>query len=541
MTQAFGVYQSMWKDHLENLGLHNLKSVFWNLAPAELVEQAVMRHEGQLAASGPLLVNTGKHTGRSPDDKFVAHTSSLDEEAIWWGKINQPLAPEKFQQIFQKMKAYLQGRDVFVQDMRVGAHPSYQTAVRIISEQAWASLFAYNLFRRLAPREIQRFKPDYTVIHCPNFEADPEEDGTHSGTVIAFDFDRKLVLVGGTSYAGEIKKAVFSVMNFILPLRDILSMHCSANIGRRGDVALFFGLSGTGKTTLSSDPDRRLIGDDEHGWMDQGVFNFEGGCYAKTIHLSARLEPLIWQAVNHFSTVLENVIYDPETRVPNYDDDRLTENTRAAYPLEFIPNHSPEGYAGHPENIFFLTADAFGVIPPSARLTTEQAMYYFLSGYTSKLAGTEKGLGSDPQATFSACFGAPFLPLHPHVYADLLGEKITQNKVNVWLLNTGWTGGPYGLGHRILLPYTRSMVKGVLSHHLDDVAFHQDECFGLWIPESCPGVPSDLLNPIKTWTDADAYRRQAAVLVERFTKNFDQFVDAVPASVMEAGPRPARI
>lgn len=521
---------------LEIHGLQNLKSVFWNLVPAELIEQALLRQEGQLAASGPLVVHTGKHTGRSPDDKFVAHTSSLDDEAIWWGKVNQPLAPEKFQQIYQKMCAYLQGRDVFVQDMHVGAHPSYRTAVRIVTERAWASLFAYNLFRRLTNHEITHYKPDYTVIHCPDFQASPEEDGTNSGTVIAFDFDRRLVLIGGTSYAGEIKKAVFSVMNYILPRRDILSMHCSANIGKHGDVALFFGLSGTGKTTLSSDPDRRLIGDDEHGWMDQGVFNFEGGCYAKTIHLSAKLEPQIWQAVNHFATVLENVIYDPQTRIPNFDDDHLTENTRAAYPLEFIPNHSVDGYAEHPENIFFLTADAFGVLPPLARLTSEQAMYYFLSGYTSKLAGTEKGLGSEPLATFSACFGAPFLPLHPHVYADLLGEKIRQHQVNVWLINTGWTGGPYGLGHRILLPYTRAIIKAVLLHQLDDTAFQREESFGLWIPDACPGIPTDLLHPIKTWTDAEAYRKQAHMLVERFEQNFHQFEDAVPAAVIEAGP-----
>ncbi len=538
MTKILGEAPSMWKDQLENHGLRNLNTVFWNLVPAELVEQSITRQEGQLAASGPLVVVTGKHTGRSPEDKFVAHTSSLDEEAIWWGKINQPLAPEKFQLIFHKMCAYLQGRDVFVQDMQVGAHPSYRTAVRIISEQAWASLFSYNLFRRITRREIYRYKPEYTVIHCPGFQADPEEDSTHSETVIAFDFDRRLILIGGTSYAGEIKKAIFSVMNYILPRRDILSMHCSANIGKHGDVALFFGLSGTGKTTLSSDPDRRLIGDDEHGWTDQGVFNLEGGCYAKTIHLSAKLEPLIWHAVNRFATVLENVVFDPQTRLPNFDDGQLTENTRAAYPLEFIPNYFSEGYAGHPENIFFLTADAFGVLPPLARLTSDQAMYYFLSGYTSKLAGTEKGLGSEPLATFSACFGAPFLPLHPHVYADLLGEKIKQHLVNVWLINTGWTGGPYGLGHRILLPYTRALVKAVLSHTLDDISFQQEDCFGLWVPDSCPGIPADLLHPINTWTDPEAYRRQAHMLVERFEKNFNQFIDAVPAAVAEAGPHP---
>ena len=521
---------------LENHGLQNLKTVYWNLVPAELIEQSIIRQEGQMAATGALVINTGKHTGRSPNDKFLAHTQTLDHEAIWWGKINQPLPPEKFTLIYQKMKAYLQGREIFVQDMQVGAHPSYQTNVRIISEKAWASLFAHNLFRRLNRREILHFTPEFTVIHCPDFIAVPEEDGTHSTTVIAFDFDRRLVLIGGTSYAGEIKKAIFSVMNYLLPRKEILPMHCSANVGKRGDVALFFGLSGTGKTTLSSDPDRRLIGDDEHGWTDEGVSNFEGGCYAKTIRLSHKLEPLIWSAVNRFGAVLENIVIDHSSRRPDFDDMTLTENTRAAYPLDYIPNHVPEGHAGHPENIFFLTADAFGVMPPLARLTTEQAMYYFLSGYTSKLAGTEKGLGSEPQATFSACFGAPFLPLHPHVYADLLGDKIAQRTVKVWLINTGWTGGPYGVGSRMLLPYTRSMIKAVLTHHMDSVPFYQDDNFGLWIPESCPGVPSDLLSPVKTWTDPEVYHRHAQNLIERFEANFQQFSDAVPASVADAGP-----
>lgn len=521
---------------LEKHGLQNLGTVYWNLVPAELVEHAIHRQEGALTASGALVVSTGKHTGRSPNDKFLANTRSLEDEAIWWGKINQPLPPAKFSALEQKMKAYLQGRDVFVQDMQVGANPAYKTMVRVISEKAWASLFARNQFRRLSRKEIAEFVPDYTVLHCPNFVADPVEDGTSSETIIACDFDRRIVLIGGTSYAGEVKKAVFSVMNYLLPHRDILSMHCSANIGERGDVALFFGLSGTGKTTLSSDPARRLIGDDEHGWSDEGVFNFEGGCYAKTIKLSPKLEPLIWSAVHQFGTVLENVGYNPENRLPDFDDMSRTENTRAAYPLDCIPNHVVEGYGGHPQNIFFLTADAFGVMPPIARLTAEQAMYYFLSGYTSKLAGTEKGLGNEPQATFSACFGAPFLPLHPHVYADLLGEKISRHKVNVWLINTGWTGGPYGIGKRILLPYTRAMVRAVLDHQMENIALHQDEFFGLWVPSSCPGVPSDLLDPQKTWPDTEAYSRQAAALMERFKQNFLQFATIVPSSIVDSGP-----
>jgi phosphoenolpyruvate carboxykinase (ATP) len=525
---------------LENHGLQNLKAIYWNLIPAELIEQSILRAEGQLALSGALVIETGKHTGRSPTDKFITRSSDLNEKLIWWGKINQPIEPDKFQLIYQKMKAYLQGHDVFVQDMQIGANPAFRTPIRIISDKAWASLFSYNLFRRLPRlprREIRHFVPEYTILHCPDFFTDPQEDGTRTNTVIAFDFTRRLILIGGTSYAGEIKKAVFTVMNYLLPQQNILSMHCSANIGKHADVALFFGLSGTGKTTLSSDPDRRLIGDDEHGWNDEGVFNFEGGCYAKTINLSHKLEPLIWQAVNRFGTVLENVVCDPDTRRPDFDDSRLTENTRAAYPIEFIPNYLADGHAGHPENIFFLTADAFGVMPPIARLTPEQAMYYFLSGYTSKLAGTEKGLGNEPEATFSACFGAPFLPLHPHIYADLLGEKIAKHQAKVWLINTGWTGGPYGVGNRILLSYTRAMVRAALLHQLDSINFNQDACFGLWIPETCPGVSKDILNPIQTWTDREAYLRQATTLVERFHKNFNQFADAVPAAVAEAGPQ----
>ncbi len=521
---------------LENHGLQNLGTIFWNLTTAELIEESLTRQEGTLSSTGALVVSTGKFTGRSPEDKFLAHWQDNEEEPIWWGKINHPIDPNKFLLLFYKMKAYLQGRDVFVQDMQVGAHPSYRTSVRIISEKAWASLFSLNLFRRLSHREVLRFQPDYTIIHCPDFQATPDEDGTNSGTVIAFDFSRCLVLIGGTSYAGEIKKSVFSVMNYLLPRKEILPMHCSANIGKRGDVALFFGLSGTGKTTLSSDPDRRLIGDDEHGWMSEGVFNFEGGCYAKTIRLSPKLEPLIWQAANRFGTVLENVVCDPENRRLDFDDASITENTRAAYPLDFIPNHAQEGYAGHPENIFFLTADANGILPPIARLTPQQAMYYFLSGYTSKLAGTEKGLSKEPQATFSACYGAPFLPLHPSVYANLLGEKILRHKVAVWLINTGWTGGPFGLGHRILLPYTRAIIKAALSHQLDEVKLIQDEYFGIWIPESCPDIPSDILFPIKTWTDKDAYQKQAEGLINLFQKNFVQFCENVPGDVLSAGP-----
>lgn len=521
---------------LENHGLHQLRTVYWNMVPSVLLEQALLREEGQLSESGALVVSTGKHTGRSPNDKYITNNGNLDGPSIWWGKVNQSLSAEKFTQLYQKMRAYLQGRDVFVQDMAVGAHPAYQIPIRIISERAWASLFAHNLFRRLDPHQLAEHQPVYTVIHCPDFVASPEEDDTRTGTFIALDFARHLVLIGGTSYAGEIKKSVFTIMNYELPRKGILSMHCSANVGTQGDVALFFGLSGTGKTTLSSDPERALIGDDEHGWADDGVFNLEGGCYAKTIHLNPNLEPLIWAAVHHYSTVLENVVYHPETRSLDFDDDRLTENTRAAYPLHFIPNNIPEGYAGHPSNIFFLTADASGVMPPIARLTLEQSLYYFLSGYTSKLAGTEKGLGSDPQATFSTCFGAPFLPLQPEIYAELLGKKITQHNVKVWLINTGWTGGPYGVGKRIRLPYTRAMIRAVLNNEFEGVPFHQEDYFGLWIPESCPEVPPDVLNPINTWHNPEAYQRQARSLIARFEENFSQFSAGVPAEVALAGP-----
>lgn len=525
---------------LENHGLHHLRTAHWNFAPSALVEQAILREEGELSSAGALVVNTGKFTGRSPDDKFVVKSSDLGEPAIWWGKVNRPIRSEQFNQLFLKLRSYLQGMDVFVQDMAVGAHPAYQIPIRVISDKAWVSLFAHNLFRRLTPEQQSKHIPHYTLIHCPDFQALPIEDGTRSNTVIALDFQQKTILICGTAYAGEIKKSIFSVMNYELPLKGVLPMHCSANVGSAGDAALFFGLSGTGKTTLSSDPDRALIGDDEHGWADDGIFNIEGGCYAKTIHLNVDLEPLIWSAVHRFGTVLENVVYHPETRDIDFDDDRFTENTRAAYPLEYIPNFLPEGIAGHPQNIFLLTADAFGVMPPIARLTLDQSIYYFLSGYTSKLAGTEKGLGSEPQATFSPCFGAPFLPLNPEVYASLFGRKIKQHEVNVWLINTGWSGGAYGTGRRIRLPYTRAIIRAALDHQFESVPFLQEDYFGLWIPESCPGVPAEILNPSRTWSSLTSYKKQAALLIERFDNNFSQFSrsqsDAISDGILTAGP-----
>ncbi len=522
---------------LDQQGLRNLKTIYWNLFPPELVEQIVHRGEGELARLGSVVVLTGQHTGRSPNDKFVVQDPSLTSGEIWWGKVNQPLSAEKYNALFTKMVAYLQGREVFVQDLIAGAHPAYQVPIRVISEKAWAALFAHNLFLRLPVDKMQKHTPEYTVLHCPDFLADPAQDGTNSSTFIIVNFARRMVLIGGTSYAGEIKKSIFTVLNYVNPLRGVLSMHCSANVGARGDVALFFGLSGTGKTTLSSDPERQLIGDDEHGWADDGVFNFEGGCYAKTIRLRPNLEPLIWEATRRFGTVLENVVMDEKTRLVDFESDRYTENTRAAYPIDYVPNHVDEGYAGHPENIFFLTADAFGVLPPIARMSAEQAMYYFLSGYTSKIAGTEKGLGAEPQATFSTCFGSPFLPLHPNKYANLLGQKIARHKAKVWLINTGWTGGPYGVGERIKLPYTRAMVRAVLTGTIDESQLCRDDYFNLELPCHVPDVPDTLLRPENTWVDKQAYRAQAADLIARFERNFGQFSSEVTPEVITAGPR----
>jgi phosphoenolpyruvate carboxykinase (ATP) len=521
---------------LENQGLHNLGNIYWNLPTASLVEQVVARNEGSLSQNGAVVVATGQFTGRSPGDKFVVEQGTQQDQEIWWNR-NQPFSPERFQAMYEKICAYLQKRDVFVQDSLAGADPHYRLPIRLITEKAWCALFGQELFIRLHPDQFQNHTPEFTIFHVPDFQADPAADATRSGTFILLDFSRGLILIGGTHYAGEIKKSIFTVMNYLMPHRGVLPMHCSANVGARGDVALFFGLSGTGKTTLSSDPERGLIGDDEHGWSPHGVFNFEGGCYAKTIRLRPDLEPLIWNASDHFGTVLENVVIDPLTRIPDFDDGSLTENTRAAYRMERIPNSVPQGFASHPRHIFFLTADAFGVMPPISRLTASQAMYYFLSGYTAKLEGTERGLGLEPQATFSTCFAAPFLPLNPTVYANFLGKKIEEHRVDVWLINTGWTGGPYGIGERIRLPYTRAMVRAVLNQQLNGVAMRQDPNFGLQVPAACPGVPPELLDPAKSWPDRAAYQDQVRALIERFNQNFAQFSGDVSPDVIAAGPR----
>lgn len=528
---------------LEEHGIKNVSAIYWNLPTSRLYEEATAHREGLIAHLGPLVVRTGHHTGRSPNDKFIVR-EPITEDSIWWGNINRPFDPEKFDSLYQRLLAYLQGRDIYVQDCWAGADPDYRIAVRIISEYAWHNLFARNMFLnahdlRVRPvaGQIEGFAPDFTVIDTPRFHALPELDGTNSEAYIIVNFARKVVIIGGTSYAGEIKKSVFTILNYTLPLQNVLSMHCSANQGPDGDVALFFGLSGTGKTTLSSDPERHLIGDDEHGWSDRGVFNFEGGCYAKVIRLSPENEPDIYRATRRFGTILENVQVDARTRRVDLDDDTLTENTRAAYPITHLRTIVPEYMAGHPQNVLFLTADAFGVMPPISRLTPDQAMYHFLSGYTAKVAGTEKGLSDEPQATFSACFGAPFLPLHPTAYARLLGEKIERHNASVWLVNTGWTGGPYGTGHRMDLPYTRAMVRAALNGELENVPTQPDPIFGVHVPLSCPDVPDDVLQPRNTWADGEAYDRQARTLAGMFQDYFAQFADRVDRRIADAGPR----
>jgi phosphoenolpyruvate carboxykinase (ATP) len=507
--------------------------VRWNLSTAVLYEEAVRRQEGVIAAAGPLACRTGQHTGRSPNDKFVVREPSSETE-IAWGNVNRPITPAQFDAFHKDLLSSLAGKELFVLDCFAGADPMYRLPVRVINEFAWHNLFCKNLFID-DPAAAAAAAPAFTIIDSPSFKADPARHGSRSEVMIALNFAKKLVLIAGSSYAGEMKKSIFSVLNYLLPLQNVLSMHCSANVGQDGDTALFFGLSGTGKTTLSSDPDRMLIGDDEHGWSDRGVFNFEGGCYAKTIRLSAEAEPQIYGTTRRFGTVLENVVVDEHTRELNLDDDRYTENTRAAYPISFIDNAVPSGQGGHPRNVVMLTADAFGVLPPISRLTPEAAMYHFLSGYTAKVAGTEKGV-TEPKATFSTCFGAPFLPLDPSRYAKMLGEKIARHDARVWLLNTGWTGGPYGVGSRMKIGYTRAMIRAVLSGALDTVAFEKDPVFNLDIPTSCPGVPDGVLTPRATWGDGAAYDAQAAKLARMFMENFKTFEQGVSAEVLAAGP-----
>jgi phosphoenolpyruvate carboxykinase (ATP) len=505
-----------------------------NLSVAELYERAIRDDEGILAASGPLVVRTGKHTGRSPKDKFVVREPAT-EKTVWWGEVNQPIDPEHYATFRRRLLDYLADRDLYAQDLYVGADPRYRRSLRVYTETAWASIFARNLFRRPAREELASFVPNFTIVDAPSFRADPSTDGTRSETAILVDLVRMEILIAGTMYAGEIKKSAFTVMNYLLPDEGVLPMHSSVNVGAAGDPAVFFGLSGTGKTTLSADPERTLIGDDEHGWGPNGLFNFEGGCYAKTIRLSPMYEPDIFSTTKRFGTILENVDLDAGTRLLDLDSERFTENTRGAYPLDFIGNASETGMTGHPRNVVLLTADAFGVLPPIAKLTHDQAQYHFLSGYTAKLAGTEVGV-KEPKATFSTCFGAPFMPRHPATYAQMLGDRLEEHVAQAWLVNTGWTGGPFGIGERMNINHTRSMVRAALSGALDSVPTRLDPTFGVAVPTSCPNVPSEFLDPRSTWADKDAYDHQAAKLAAMFAANFAQYEGHVPDAVRAAGP-----
>jgi phosphoenolpyruvate carboxykinase (ATP) len=522
---------------LDGLGLSNLGTQYWNLTAEALYEEIIFRREGTMTHQGPLVVDTGGHTARAANDKFIVREPA-SENHVWWGDYNRPFSHERFEAILGRLQGYLQGEDVFVQDCFAGADPEYRMPIRIVSELAWHSLFARNMF--LAPESAEAHRqhvPEFTVLAVPGFRAHTAIDDTRSGTFILLDFTRRICLIANTAYAGEIKKSVFTILNYLLPLRGVMSMHCSANTGSAGDVALFFGLSGTGKTTLSADPRRRLIGDDEHGWSDGGVFNFEGGCYAKVIRLSPTAEPEIYACTRRFGTILENVVFDPVTRLADLDDDRLTENTRASYPLEFIGNAVAEKRGGHPSNILLLTCDASGVLPPLARLSVDQALYQFISGYTSKIAGTEVGIGAEPETTFSTCFGAPFMVHHPMVYADLLRRKVERYGVGCWLVNTGWIGGPFGVGKRIGIGYTRTLLNAALDGSLDDVPFRRDTVFGFEVPQACEGVPAEILNPSGTWPSQEGYRDKYRQLAARFVENFKKFESECPPEVIAAGPR----
>jgi phosphoenolpyruvate carboxykinase (ATP) len=521
---------------LSGVGITNAANIYRNLSTPAVLEAAIRRREGAMAQDGPLVVRTGQYTGRSAKDRFIV-TEASSRHRVWWGEANQNFDPGDFERLKVRLLAYLQGKDLFVQDVYAGADSRYRLPVRVITEKAWQAMFARVMFRHdWAPGELEAFRPGFTVIAAPEFRAIPEVDATRSEAFILVHLAERLVVIGGTSYAGEIKKSVFTVMNYMLPLQGVLSMHASANTGPEGDTAIFFGLSGTGKTTLSAEGGRALIGDDEHGWSDEGVFNFEGGCYAKLIRLSPEAEPEIYQTTRRFGTILENVVMDQATRRIDLDDASLTENTRGAYPIGHLPNIVAEGRGGHPRNIIMLTADAFGVLPPIARLSPEQAMYHFMSGYTAKVAGTERGV-TEPQATFSACFGAPFMPLHPGVYAGLLGERLRRHEATTWLVNTGWTGGPYGVGHRISIAYSRAVVRAALSGALDSVEFDTDPVFGFQVPRTCPEVPAEVLDPARTWADPAGHRRAAERLAQRFIANFEKFAAQAPAEVASAGPR----
>jgi phosphoenolpyruvate carboxykinase (ATP) len=527
------------KHGIVTIGLTGIKQT-WNPSPSATIEMALKRGEGRLTSGGAFLAVTSPFTGRSPNDKFIVKEPDSDDR-VWWGKVNQLLPQEKYGLLEADVKAYLNTKELFIRDLYACANPRRRLNVRLISESAWHTLFAYNQFIRPYAADLADFEPTFTLLHAPEFHPDPDRHGTRKPpagptAAIVLNFAARTVIICGTRYAGEIKKSIFTALNYLLPLEGVFPMHCAANVGPQGDTALFFGLSGTGKTTLSADYKRSLIGDDEHGWGNADVFNFEGGCYAKVIKLSSEAEPEIYATLSMFGTVLENVVMDEETRTLDLDSQTITENTRAAYPIHFIPNYVASGIGNHPRNVLFLTADAFGVLPPVAKLTHEQAMYYFLSGYTAKLAGTERGV-TEPQATFSTCFGAPFMVHFPHVYANMLKEKIESHKSQVWLINTGWSGGPYGVGQRMKISHTRAMVTAILDGRLRDVPTEADPIFGLHLPTSCPGVPPEVLHPRNTWADKEAYDAKARELAHKFVENFKQFSGYVSPAVKDAGPR----
>jgi phosphoenolpyruvate carboxykinase (ATP) len=523
------------KADIQSSGVQKAAQVFWNLEPAQLIEHTILNQEGVLAENGAIMCDTGKFTGRSPKDKFTVKDAKT-ANTVWWGDINFPFSPENFEALEAKMLQFLEGKNIYVRDAYAGANPNYQLKLRVINTQAWHNLFCYNMFIRPSEEELQTFAPNFKIICIPEFEADPQIDGTKNKNFTIISFTKNTILIGGSGYAGEMKKGIFTVLNYILPKEhNVLSMHCSANVGDAGDTAVFFGLSGTGKTTLSADASRKLVGDDEHGWANDGIFNFEGGCYAKVVDLTEEKEPEIYRAVR-FGAILENTRFYENTRKPDYLNVSVTENTRTSYPIHFIPNALEKSVAGIPKNIFFLTADAFGVIPPISKLNAGQAMYHFISGYTAKVAGTEVGV-KEPQATFSACFGAAFLPLHPTEYAELLGKKMKKNQVNVWLINTGWTGGAYGTGSRMKLAYTRAMIRAALEGKLAEVNYETHPIFGIEMPTTCPNVPSEVLNPRDTWADKDAYDHQAHHLAELFIQNFQKYADFANAEILAGAPK----
>ena len=522
---------------LENHGLSNLHRIYWNLSTASLYEEVVFRGEGKIGHGGAMTVHTGKHTARSAADKFVVREQSTDSH-VWWGDYNRPFSAEKFSALLSRMQGFLQGRDVFVQDCYAGADPDFRMPIRIITEKAWHSLFARSLFMKIDNSdEHVHHVPEFTIICAPSFQGSPIIDGSRTETFIIANFSQRLAVIGGSNYGGEIKKTIFTVLNFLLPLDDVLPMHCSANVGNDDDVALFFGLSGTGKTTLSADPSRHLIGDDEHGWSENGVFNFEGGCYAKVIRLSQEAEPQIYSCTQRFGSIMENVPVDQVTRRFDLNDDSRTENTRCAYPLDYIDNHWPSKMAGHPRNVIFLTCDASGVMPPISRLTPDQAIYHFISGYTSKIAGTEVGLGTEPEITFSTCFGGPFMVHHPYVYASMLKARLMKTGATCWLVNTGWTGGPFGVGKRISIRHTRALLDAALTGKLCNVAYQPDPVFGFDVPTECPGVPAEILNPANTWANREDYDHKYRALAARFIENFKLMASGCPEEVVLSGPR----